>query len=56
MALTEAEQKKLSTILRDIEKVNQDLSAFQHLTLIQDVRQQLTQSASELKQLMDKGR
>jgi hypothetical protein len=52
MALTEQEQKTLSKILRDIEDVTQDLSAFEHLTMIRRVREQLAQTAGDVSQLM----
>jgi hypothetical protein len=52
MALTQQEQKTLSKILQDIEGVTQDLSAFEHLTMIRRVRQQLTQTAGDVSQLM----
>jgi hypothetical protein len=53
MALTEQEQKTLSKILHDIEEVKQDLSAFEHLTMVRRVRQQLAQTTSDISQLMD---
>jgi hypothetical protein len=56
MALTEQEQKRLSKVLRDLEGMKQDLSAFQHLTLIRRVRQQLTQTSSDISQLLGKER
>ena len=52
MALSEQEQKTLSRILRDIEETTQDLSAFEHLTLIRRVRQRLAQTTSDISQLM----
>ena len=52
MALTEQEQKTLSKILRDIEDATQDLSAFEHLTMIRRVRRQLAQTAGDVSQLM----
>jgi hypothetical protein len=52
MALTQQEQKTLSKILQDIEDVTQDLSAFEHLTMIRRVRQQLAQTAGDVSQLM----
>jgi len=56
MALTEQEQEKLSKILREIEEMRQDLSAFEHLTLIRRVRQQLAQTTGDIKQLISKVR
>ncbi len=51
MPLTEQEQKKLSQVLRNIDDVAQDLSAFEHLTLIRRVRQELKQATRDLRQL-----
>jgi hypothetical protein len=52
MALTQQEQKTLSKILQDMEDVTQDLSAFEHLTIIRRVRQQFAQTAGDVSQLM----